>query len=235
MRDGANTTPCAFTRPTGKERIMERNRLGWSVLSATLVACAGATTSPETPETPETPEEGALQPAFMPTAPRGMAQPRIAIETPAPITTALPNTPPEATNAVCPAGVPGARVNLAALDDSVALEFSAPARSRNELRDRVHYLANVYGGTHTVFDAFPHVAAKAGESTSGSAAPQYRTRWENTSDGARIAFTPERKADLKPLYEEVAADAAVMSSVYMCPILSDVSAHWPAPTMTRED
>jgi hypothetical protein len=160
-----------------------------------------------------------------------MAQGRIALETPAPVTTALPNTPPEATNTVCPAGVPGARVNLASLDDSVALEFSAPARSRNDLRDRVRYLANVYGGTYTIFDAFPHVAAKAGGSTSRSAAPQYRTRWENTGDGARILFTPERNADLKMLYDEVGVDAAVMSSVYMCPILSDVSTHWPAPTM----
>jgi hypothetical protein len=160
-----------------------------------------------------------------------MAQARIAIETPAPVTTALPNTPPEATNTVCPAGVPGARVNLASLDDSVALEFSAPARSRDDLRDRVHYLANVYGGTYTIFDAFPHVAAKAGGSTSRSAAPQYRTRWENTGDGARILFTPERKADLKMLYDEVGVDAVVMSSVYMCPILSDVSTQWPAATM----
>ena len=101
----------------------------------------------------------------------------------------------------CPMKVPNSEVTVADTKDGVALNFSAKSKENiTDLRQRVQQMAKM----HEAMAGMPGMAGASGMSMAQSHMTPFTSKFEETSNGARLTLTPKDPAQLQNFRKQVA-------------------------------
>ncbi len=113
--------------------------------------------------------------------------------------------------AMCPMDVPGTQVSVADAPDGEALTFTTSSGDVDELRRRVHAMAEMHNAHHAAAAAQGMGAAAQDGAAAGHAMPPpSRATVEDVPRGATVHVTPNDPADADALRAAVRSHAAHM-------------------------